>query len=370
MRSLACTLCGAALLACPGDTDGRAERSDAPPRAPIVHLTGAGATFPYPVYARWFSRYAERTGVNINYQSVGSGMGVRLLSEGRVDFGATDSPAIVTSRGETDEILHLPTVIGAVAITYNLPELTAPLRLSGPVLADIFLGRIVTWNDRRITRLNPRFTLPPRDIVVVHRVDASGTTYAFTEFLAQHSAIWRRGPGVGESVRWPRGMPGRGNEGVAGSVKQTAGSIGFVELTYAMQNRLAVAPVLNSAGEFVVPSVLSVAAAAAGGVRQHPMADDLRGSIVNAPGAAAYPISSFTYLLVPTRGRDPAKTELLVEFIRWALRDGSSDAVTLGYSPLPDAALSRVEALLESLLVAARARSRPESMGQSVRESR
>jgi len=302
-----------------------------------VDLTGAGATFPYPLYSKWFSDYAAKTGVRINYQSIGSGGGIRQLSEQTVDFGASDSPMsdAEMAKAKGGPIVHIPTVLGAVAVTYNLPDVSAPLKLSGEVLADIFRGTITKWNDARVAALNSGVTLPARDILVVHRSDGSGTSYIFTDYLAAVSPGWAKGPGRGKEVQWPVGLGGKGNEGVAGQVKQTPGTIGYVELAYAKQNRLAVAAMRNASGSFVLPSVESATAAAAGVAEKLGKDTDYRVSIVNAPGAQAYPIASFTWLLAYRTPADTAKGRKLVEFVRWALAEGSASAGALDYAPLP-----------------------------------
>jgi len=302
-----------------------------------VDLTGAGATFPYPLYSKWFSDYAAKTGVRINYQSIGSGGGIRQLSEQTVDFGASDSPMsdAEMAKAKGGPIVHIPMVLGAVAVTYNLPDVSAPLKLSGEVLADVFRGTITKWNDARVAALNPGVKLPARDILVVHRSDGSGTTYIFTDYLAAVSPAWAKGPGRGKEVQWPVGLGGKGNEGVAGQVKQTPGTIGYVELAYAKQNRLAVAAMRNASGSFVLPSVESATAAAAGIAEKLGQDTDYRISIVNAPGAQAYPIASFTWLLAYRTPADTAKGRKLVEFVRWALAEGSASAAALDYAPLP-----------------------------------
>jgi phosphate transport system substrate-binding protein len=300
-------------------------------------VTGAGATFPYPLYSKWFYEYSNaHPGVNFNYQSIGSGGGIRQLTEGTVDFGASDAPMnddeLAAAKGK---VLHFPTVIGAVAVTYNLPGVGTSLKLSPDVLADVFLGKITKWNDPRIAGLNPGVSLPSEDILVVHRSDGSGTTFIFTDYLSAVSDAWRSGPAKGKEVAWPVGLGGKGNEGVAGQVKQTPGSIGYVELAYANQNDLAVAELRNQAGNFVKPSIEGATAAAAGVAAGLPADTDFRVSIVNAPGADAYPISSFTWLLVYQDMQDGAAAKKLVDFIRWALTEGEGEAAALDYAPLP-----------------------------------
>ena len=312
--------------------------------AQSTDLTGAGATFPYPIYSKWFSEYAKATGVRINYQSIGSGGGIRQLSESTVDFGATDGPMSdgELSKAKEGRILHFPTVVGADVVIYNLAEAKAPLKLDGGTLADIFLGTIRKWNDGRITKLNPGVALPAKDILVVHRSDGSGTTYIFTDYLSSVSKEWLSGPGRGKDVAWPVGLGGKGNEGVAGQVKQLAGSIGYVELAYAKQNKLAFASIKNSAGNFVTASVETATAAAEGVAAKLSPTSDYRISIVNAPGANAYPISSFTWILVYEQQSDMTKGKKLVDFMKWAYGTGQTMAAALDYAPLPTAMTQRL----------------------------
>jgi phosphate transport system substrate-binding protein len=322
-----------------------------------VALTGAGATFPYPIYSKWFSDYAARTGVKINYQSIGSGGGIRQLSEGTVDFGATDSPMTDAemAKAKGGPIVHVPTVMGAVVATYNVPGISQPLKLTGEVLADIFLGRIRRWNDARVAALNADAPLPNQDILVVHRSDGSGTTFIFTDYLSNVSAAWKSGPGTGKEVQWPAGLGAKGNEGVAGQVKQTPGSIGYVELAYAKQNRLPFASVRNVAGEYVLPTIESVTAAAAGVGQRLPETTDYRVSIVNAPGSGAYPIASFTWIILYQHQPNADKGQKLVDFLRWALREGGASAAALDYAPLPSAMVTRLEQRLGTLTFGTRA---------------
>ncbi|MDQ6828405.1 MAG: phosphate ABC transporter substrate-binding protein PstS [Gemmatimonadota bacterium] len=349
---LAAVVLGAALSACGGgDSAGKSGASaSAAPRASNsgVDLTGAGATFPNPLYTKWFSDYATKTGVKINYQSIGSGGGIRQLTEGTVDFGASDAPMsdaeIAKLKGP---VLHIPTVMGAVAITYNVPNVAQGLKLTGPVIADIFAGKITKWNDSRIKTLNTTSTLPASDIIVVHRSDGSGTTYIFSDYLAAVSPAWSKSPGKGKELQWPVGLGGKGNEGVAGQVKQTPGAIGYVELVYAKQNKLPYAAVQNAKNEFVIPSLESITAAAASA--NFPPNTDYRVSIVNAPGAGAYPISSFTYLLVPQRIADAAKGKKLVDFLRWALTEGEPTAAPLDFAPLPAALIADLTKRIDTI---------------------
>jgi phosphate transport system substrate-binding protein len=300
-------------------------------------LTGAGATFPQPIYSKWFADYAAKTGVKINYQSIGSGGGIRQLVEGTVDFGASDAPMTEEemAKAKGGAILHFPTVLGAVVLTYNVPDVKEGLNLSGDVVADIFLGKITKWNDKRIASLNADAKLPNRDILVVHRSDGSGTTYIFSDYLSAVSPAWAAGPGKGKELKWPVGLGGKGNEGVAGQIKQTPGTIGYVELAYANQNKIAVAKIKNANGQFVAPAIASITAAAAGAVETLPPNTDYRVSIVNAPGADAYPISSFTWLIVYQRQADATKGKKLLDFMRWALTEGEASAAVLDYAPLP-----------------------------------
>ena len=319
-------------------------------------LTGAGATFPFPIYSKWFADYAAKTNVKINYQSIGSGGGIRQLSEQTVDFGATDAPMsdAELSKAKGGPVLHIPTVLGAVVVTYNVPELKRALRLDGVTLADIFLGKIAKWNDARISALNPGVKLPATDILVVHRSDGSGTSYVFTDYLAAVSPEWATKPGKGKEVQWPVGLGGKGNEGVAGTVKQTPGSIGYVELAYAKQNKLAYADMRNAKGQFVTPSIAAVTAAAAGAAAALPATTDYRVSIVNAPGAGAYPISSFTWLLVYRNQSDAAKGKKLLDFVRWALTSGEKSAAALDYAPLPASMSKQLLKHLGTVTVAAK----------------
>jgi len=315
-----------------------------------VDLTGAGATFPYPLYSRWFNDYAQRTNVRINYQSIGSGGGIRQMIEGTVDFGATDVPMTDAELSQAGSpILHLPTVLGAVAVTYNLPELKRPLRLSGDVLADIFMGQLTKWNDPRLTALNPGAPLPNSDILVVHRADGSGTSYIFSDYLAAVSPAWAAGPGRGKDVRWPAGIGGKGNEGVAGQVKQMLGSIGYLEVVYARQNHLPVAHVRNRGGRFISPMPYEIASAAATAMDDAGASGDLRLSLVDAAGDQAYPIASFTWMLLAPERIGPVKTRQLIDFLQWALLDGGDMASSLGYVALPTVTATRVLDLLDTL---------------------
>jgi phosphate transport system substrate-binding protein len=346
------------LVACaPSDRERSDTAAGGVSRSSGVALTGAGATFPYPIYSKWFSDYAARTGVKINYQSIGSGGGIRQLSEGTVDFGASDSPMTdeEMAKAKGGPILHVPTVMGAVVATYNVPGVSQPLKLTGEVLADIFLGGIRRWNDVRVATLNPDVRLPNQDILVVHRSDGSGTTFIFTDYLSKVSPGWKDKVGTGKEVQWPAGLGAKGNEGVAGQVKQTPGSIGYVELAYAKQNRLPFASVRNASGAYVLPTIESVTAAAAGVLQRLPEDTDFRISIVNAPGTSAYPIASFTWILLYQRQPYADKGQKLVDFLRWALREGGASAAALDYAPLPTEMVTRLEQRLGTVTFGSRA---------------
>ncbi len=352
---LAIPLAIVTLAACSGTERAGDDSSAAVGSSGAVDLNGAGATFPYPLYSKWFSDYAAQRGVKINYQSIGSGGGIRQLAEGTVDFGASDGPMsdeeMASAKG--GRILHLPTVLGADVVTYNLPEVTTPLRLTPDVIADIFLGRITRWNDPRLSAHNVGVHLPARDILVVHRSDGSGTTFIWTDYLATVSKAWADGPGRGKAIQWPVGFGGKGNEGVAGQVKQTPGSIGYVELAYARQNRLSVGLVQNSAGNFIEPTIESITAAADGIMTRLGENSDYRVSIVNAPGEQAYPISSFTWLLVYENQPDAAKGKKLVDFLRWMYGEGQRSAPALDYAPLPSAMTNQLLQRIEAIQVGA-----------------
>ena len=298
-------------------------------------INGAGATFPYPIYSKWFAEYNKlKPNVRINYQSIGSGGGIRQLTNQTVFFGATDGPMTVDQmQTAPGKILHLPTVLGAVVPIYSLPDASLDLKFTGPLLADIFLGKVTKWNDPAIAKVNPGVKLPAMDITVVHRSDGSGTSYIWVDYLSKVSPEWAKTVGVATSVKWPVGLGGKGNEGVAGLVKQTPGSIGYVELIYALQNKIAYGAVQNAAGEFVKASIPAVTAAAAAAVKSMPK--DFRVSITNAPGAGVYPMASFTWLLLYENPKDKAQGKAMVDFMKWALTDGQKFASDLGYAPLP-----------------------------------
>jgi len=314
------------------------------PAAAPGQINGAGATFPNPIYSKWFAEYNKlRPDVRINYQSIGSGGGIRQLTNQTVFFGATDGPMTDEQlKAAPGPIVHLPTVLGGVVPAYSVPGVSAELRFSGPLLADIFLGKVKKWNDPAVARDNAGTKLPATDIVVVHRSDGSGTTYIWVDYLSKVSPEWKDKVGLATSVNWPVGVGGKGNEGVAGLVKQTPGSIGYVELVYATQNDIAYGSVKNAAGQYVKASLPSVTAAAAAAE----MPADFRVSITNAPGEGAYPLSSFTWILLYEHPADKERTRIMVEFMKWALTDGQKYAPELGYAPLPEKVVGReLEAL-------------------------
>ena len=307
-------------------------------------INGAGATFPYPIYSKWFDQFHKANGTQINYQSVGSGAGIKQVTEGTVDFGATDGPMnddqIKAYRAKNGTgILHFPTVLGADVPTYNVPGVSESLNFTPEALAGIFLGRVSKWNDPAIANANKGVNLPGNDIVVIHRSDGSGTTYIWTDYLSKISGDWKDKVGKGTSVNWPVGLGGKGNEGVSGLVKQTPNSIGYVELIYAAQNKMTYGTVKNLAGTFVKADLASVSEAAAGASKTMP--EDFRVSITNAPGKNAYPISSFTWLLIPEKFKDAAKRDAIKNFVKWAITDGQSAAEVLSYAKLPKEVVDR-----------------------------
>jgi phosphate transport system substrate-binding protein len=310
-------------------------------------MTGAGATFPYPIYSKWFSEYAAaHPGVEINYQSIGSGGGIRQVTAGLVDFGATDGPATDEQLAASKtKLIHIPTVLGAVVPVFNVPGVN-DIKFSSDVLADIFLGKISTWADPRIAKDNPGAKLPDQKIIVVHRSDGSGTTYIFTDYLSKVSKEWANGPGKGASPSWPVGVGGKGNEGVSGLVRQLPGALGYVELIYALQNKISYGGVKNASGNFVKASIEGVTEAAAS-IKQMPA--DYRVSITNAPGASAYPISSFTWLLVPLKSPDAAKGKVLKDLLSWIVNSGENEVSALSYAPLPKNVAEKVLKTVYSL---------------------
>jgi phosphate transport system substrate-binding protein len=309
-------------------------------------INGAGATFPYPLYSKWFDEYAKLDpSVRFNYQSIGSGGGQKQILAQTVDFGASDGPMSDENLAKaSSKILHIPTVAGAVVVTCNLPG-SPDLKLDGPVIADIFLGKITQWNDPRITGLNPGLKVPRNDLVVVHRSDGSGTSYIFTDYLSSVSKDWEKKVGRNTSVKWPTGLGAKGNEGVAGQVKQLPGTIGYVELAYAHQNKLPAAQIKNAAGNFITPSLESITEALAAAK----IPEDFRFSMVNPPGERAYPIAGTTWLLVYQQQKDAAKGKKLVEFLQWALTKGETMASALDYAPLPDTVETRVLELVKTI---------------------
>ncbi len=319
-----------------------------------TQLNGAGATFPYVIYSKWFDVYSQKYGVQFNYQSIGSGGGIKQVTEGTVDFGASD--AFLTEDQMKDikdkqgsDILHFPTVMGAVVVTYNLPAAGKDLKLTPEVLSGIYLGEIMKWNDEKITSINPGKTLPDQAILVAHRSDGSGTTNIFTDYLTKVSKTWADKVGKGTSVNWPVGLGGKGNEGVAGIVKQSEGALGYVELAYAVKNDLPYASLRNKAGRFVEPSFDAVSAAAAGAARNMPK--DLRVMITDADGKDSYPICGFTWLLIYKGMKDKAKAKEIVNFLKWAMKDGQSFAKDLYYAPLPGPVVKMCEKQINSIAV-------------------
>ncbi len=311
-----------------------------------LQLNGAGATFPAVIYSKWFDEYKNMTGVQFNYQAIGSGGGIKQVTEGTVDFGATDGPMTDKQLSEAKskqgtDVLHIPTVMGAVVVSYNLPKVSGKLNLDGETLANIFLGKVTKWNDGAIAKLNPKVSLPNKAIIVAHRSDGSGTTFIFTDYLAKVSKDWESKVGKGTSVNWPVGLGGKGNDGVAGLIKQTEGSIGYIELAFAVQNKIAYANMKNKAGNIVEATFASVSAAAEGASKNMP--SDLRVSITNADGKNSYPISGFTWLLVYKNMKDEAKANSLVKFLKWAMGKGQSFATDLYYAPLPKAVIKLCE---------------------------
>jgi phosphate transport system substrate-binding protein len=299
------------------------------------NINGAGATFPYPIYSKWFSEYSQlHPNVKINYQSIGSGGGIRQVTEGTVDFGASDGPMSDQQLSQAKvKVIHIPTVLGAVVPVYNIPGVNKELNFSGDVIADIYLGKITKWNDGRIAKDNPGVSLPDHSILPVYRSDGSGTTYIFSDYLSKVSSGWQSGPGKGTAINWPTGIGQKGSEGVAGMVRQSPYSFGYVELTYAVQNKMSYGLVKNASGKFVKASTEGVTTAAAFAAKSMPA--DYRVSITNAAGADSYPISSFTWLLIPTHSSDTAKTKALTDFLGWMLDHGEGEAAALTYAPLP-----------------------------------
>ena len=306
-------------------------------------LNGAGATFPYPMYSKWFSKYHDaHPDIQFNYQSIGSGGGIRQVLAGTVDFGASDGPMTDEQLAQAKiKILHVPTVLGAVVPAYNVSGISGEIKFTPEALAGIFLGKITNWNDKALASANPGVTFPRDEpIVVIHRSDGSGTTFIFTDYLSKVSSDWQSQAGKGTSVKWPVGLGGKGNEGVAGMIRQMQGSIGYIELIYAVQNKITYGTVRNAAGDFVKASLDSVTAAAAS-VKSMPA--DFRVSITNAPGKDAYPISSFTWLLIPAQSKDAAKGKIIADFLNWMVDDGQKMTADLTYAPLPASVATKVK---------------------------
>jgi phosphate transport system substrate-binding protein len=354
LRAMVAVIVTFALSACGG---GSQQQGGAQPEeggvssGDTVQINGAGATFPYPIYSKWFAEYNKlHPEVQINYQSIGSGGGIRQVIAQTVFFGATDGPMTEEQlKMAPGPILHLPTVLGAVVPVYNIAGVSSELKFSGPVLADVFLGKVKKWNDPAIARLNPGVNLPSTDITVVHRSDGSGTTYIFVDYLAKVSPEWQSKVGVNTSVNWPAGVGGKGNEGVSGLVSQTPGSIGYVELIYALQNNISFGSVQNAKGEFVKASPDTVTKAAAGAAANMPA--DFRVSITNADGDGAYPISSFTWVLLYQNPPEAARSRVMVDFMKWALTDGQAFATELGYAALPKNVVDLEMAALQTVKV-------------------
>jgi phosphate transport system substrate-binding protein len=318
-----------------------------PSQAGPISLNGAGATFPYPLYSKWIAEYNKQfPNVQINYQSIGSGGGIRQIIAGTVDFGATDAPMKADeSKQAPGKLLHIPTTIGAVVLCYNLPGLTEPLKLTPEVLADIYLGKIKTWNDPKVAADNASLKLPAKEIAVVYRTDGSGTTNVYTDYLSAVSAEWKEKVGAGKSVKWPVGLGAKGNEGVTGQLKTTPYTIGYTERAYATQNKLPMAELKNKAGKFIAPTTPAMSAAAEG----VEMPNELYVSLVNSSAEAAYPIAGYTYLLVYADAKDATKGEAIAKYLWWALHDGQKFAESLDYAPLPAKVVTLVEARLKEL---------------------
>jgi phosphate transport system substrate-binding protein len=313
-----------------------------------TQLNGAGATFPYPMYSKWFSEYNKLyPDVQINYQSIGSGGGIRQVLNGTVDFGASDGPMSDEQLAQAKtKILHIPTVLGAVVPAYNVPGISGEVKFTPEALAGIFLGKITNWNDPAITKSNPGVNFPNQPIIVIYRSDGSGTTFIFTDYLSKISKDWANTVGKGTSVKWQIGMGGKGNEGVAGQIRQLQGSIGYVELIYAVENKITYGSVRNAAGTFVKASLDGVTEAAAS-VKTMPA--DFRVSITNAPGKTAYPISSFTWLLIPAQAKDPKKGKIISDFLDWMVTDGQKLTSQLSYAPLPGSVVEKVKAAIKQI---------------------
>ena len=352
MKTLTAVVAAVSLtMACGGGDRGPVRPPSEASPSGTVQINGAGATFPYPVYSKWFSEYnTAHPTVQINYQSIGSGGGIRQLTERTVFFGASDQPMSDELLAKASgPILHFPTVLGAVVPVYNIEGMTTQIKFTGPILADIFLGKITKWNDPQLVKINPGVSLPPSSITVVHRSDGSGTTFVWADYLSKVSAQWKEKVGANSSLNWPVGVGGKGNEGVAGLVSQSPGSLGYVELVYALQNKISYGAVRNEAGEFISPSTSSVTAAAAGAMATMP--SDFRVSITNSPGQGAYPVSSFTWILLYENPDNKAYARVMTEFMKWALSTGQPMAETLGYARLPDTLVARELEQLERIKI-------------------
>ncbi|MBI1822334.1 MAG: phosphate ABC transporter substrate-binding protein PstS [Nitrospirae bacterium] len=317
--------------------------------ADALLINGAGATFPYPIYSKWFDEFGKKhPELHFNYQSVGSGAGIRQVGEMTVDFGATDGPMTDDQlKASKQKLLHFPTVLGADVPTYNIPEVSAELNFTGEVLANIFLGKVTKWNDSAIAGANPGVNLPDKEIMVIHRSDGSGTTYIWTDFLSKVSPEWDQKVGKGTSVNWPVGLGGKGNEGVSGLIKQTPYSIGYVELIYAVQNHLSYGKIQNKEGHFIKATLETVSEAAAGALKTMP--EDFRVSITNPPGKGVYPASSFTWLLIPEEIKDLKKRKAIVEFLKWMIHDGQAYTKDLAYAPLPKEVVQKEERAISKI---------------------
>jgi len=322
------------------------------PLAAQTTLNGAGATFPNPIYSKWFSEYGKlHSDVHINYQSIGSGGGIRQVTEGTVDFGASDMPMTDAQLAEAQtklktKVLNLPTVLGAVVPAYNIPGVSGEVKFTPEALAGIFLGKVTKWNDKAITSVNPGVNFPDKDIIVIHRSDGSGTTFIWTDYLSKVSSDWKSQVGSSTSVKWPIGLGGKGNEGVAGEIRQLQGAIGYIELIYALQNKIPYGSVKNAAGVFLKASLEGVTAAAASAPRMPP---DFRVSITNPPGKDAYPISSFTWLLIPQQSKDATKGKILADFLNWMVSDGQKLTNDLSYASLPDAVVQKEKEAIKTI---------------------
>lgn len=347
LSSIACCLLLLLTNGCDEKEKSEAKQKQASAESKDVNLSGAGATFPFPLYSKWMSEYHKlHPNIKINYQSIGSGGGIRQVSANTVDFGASDAPMKPeVAKKAPGKLLHLPATIGAVVVAYNLPSVKKPLELSGSVIADIFLGKIEKWNHDRIKKLNEGVKLPEKNITLVYRSDGSGTTAVFTDYLGNVSEEWKKEVGVGKAVRWPTGLGAKGNEGVTGQIKTTPGALGYVELAYALQNDMSFARVKNKAGNFVEPKVETITAAA----NKAELGKDMTASLANPEGEKAYPISAFTYLLVYEDAKDKTKGKALAEFLWWALHEGQKYAADLHYAPLPEAVVKKVEERIKSL---------------------